>query len=144
MTARIAAAKLTMLVKRLQRMGEDEQASELARALTRLQLALERVSVRLETLAVTGLVSAEELSVVREVVRALSTEYSTVIPGIMSSLQEIERAVAEAAAAAGVELEPPGSGRVGEAARRILEEAERAAEERLRSLEAPPGGGRGS
>jgi division protein CdvB (Snf7/Vps24/ESCRT-III family) len=133
--ARIAAAKLTMLIKRVQRVGaEQEHVGRLVRMLTKLQLALEAISLRLETLAVTSALSVEELSAVREAVRMLEREFSTVVPGIKSVVQEIENAVTEVAALAGLELETSSSSSISELARRILDEAEKAVEERLRIL----------
>ncbi len=134
-TARIAATKLTMLMKRIHRLSSrDPSAAKLLRKLASLQLALEAVSLRLETLAVTGVTSVEELSAIREAVRMLTKEYSTVLPGIVSTLHELEASVTEAAAAANIELESASTASVGEAAARIIEEAEKVAEERLRTL----------
>ncbi len=131
--AKTAATRLHMLLHRIEYLAGrgDEQAAKLAKKLRTLQLALERVSVRLETLAYTGVASVEELSTIREVLRMLDTEYRGVLPGLETVLSDIEALVVEAATTSGIELEPSEpSSKISEEAKRIIEEARIIAEER--------------
>ncbi len=135
---RLATAKLSILVNRVKRIvaqnPNDKQAIETLRKLVKLQLVLEAVALRLETLATTNIVSAEELSTVKEVIKVLGNEYKNIMPGIISILDDVDRAIVEVASTSRIELVDTMVSVPTESARRILEQAEHIAKERLYEL----------
>lgn len=135
--ARYNASRLGLLAARLRRTYERTQDPALLRMLRdvlSLQAVLEILSVRLETLAEVGAVTGDTLGLLRSVLTAARQAYGALGPSVDGMLAELENLVASIAASTGIELEAPNVGRVGEEARRVLEEARVVAEERLGEL----------
>ncbi|MET1102118.1 MAG: hypothetical protein ABWW69_06575 [Pyrodictiaceae archaeon] len=106
-SARLASTNLSILanrLKRLRRMSNDNKIDDLIRRVTGLQITLEAIALRLETLASTGIVSSEDLSIVYAVLRKAIATYKSLSPEVAPMLDEVVRSIVEAAEIAGIEL----------------------------------------
>ncbi|NOZ89510.1 MAG: hypothetical protein GXO15_06265 [Crenarchaeota archaeon] len=139
---RYAVSRLGLLANRVRNTymrTRDPQLKELLERILVIQAALEALSVRLETLASIGVLSAEALAPVREALSEIRRRYGGVQPLIDSMLLELENTVSAIAAEQGIELDVPTvDGRPGsEEVKRILETARVVAEERLKEMASP-------
>jgi division protein CdvB (Snf7/Vps24/ESCRT-III family) len=131
---RYAVSRLSLLASRLRNTYErtkDESLKPMLQKVLYLQAVLEIASIRLETLADIGLVASEDLSVLKRVVTDLRNTEGLVMPAISSMLTDLDNMISQIASASGIEL-APSSPIVEEHARKILQEAQTVAEERLK------------
>ena len=134
---RYAVSRLGLQAARLRTAYQHTRDEALLRMLenvVRLQAALEVLSVRLETLAHIGAVASEDLSTIRKIIADLKLAYGDIAPGISSMLADLENTVTSIASLTGIEVPTTGTQIVDENARRILEEAELIARQRLEEL----------
>ena len=136
---RYAVSRIGLQVARLNsayQRTRDPRIAELMYKLLRLQAALEVLTVKLETILHVGILSSEALSTIREVVSMLRGEYGDVAPGLASMLADLENSVTAIASLTGVEL-PAYTHQdtsLSDEARRILEEANIIAQQRMEEL----------
>ncbi len=131
---RYAVSRLSLLASRLRSTYErtkDESLKAMLQKVLYMQAVLEIASVRLETLADIGLLSSEDLSILKRVVSDLKGAQSLVMPAVSSMLTDLDNMISHIASSAGIELAPL-SPVVEEHARKIMEEAKIVADERLR------------
>ena len=92
---RLAITRLKMLeqrlerTKRLQKPEEKTNLDKVIQEVKRLQLVLEAVALRLETIATTGVYAIEELTAAKHVLQSLRKEYKQLIPGLDAVLSNI-------------------------------------------------------
>ncbi len=129
---RLAMTRLGMLERRLvhaKEMGQDaEEIDKILTQVKRLQLILEALALRLETLANTGIFAAEELAIVKYVLQELRREYRTVIPGLEALIDDVLRNIIAIASETRIELPKEPTPHIAQAAEEILRAAEKAAE----------------
>jgi len=139
---RYATSKLGLQIAKVNatyQRTRDPSLLKLLQNLLRLQAVLEVLTVRLETLVEVGVVSSETLSTLRQVIAELRGRYDDLAPGITSMLADLENSITAIASSTGfefsVEHPQPISGEV----KRILEEAEEIARQRLEEIRASTG-----
>jgi division protein CdvB (Snf7/Vps24/ESCRT-III family) len=134
---RYATSKLGLQIAKVnaayQRTG-DPNLLRLLQSLLHLQAVLEVLTVKLETLVEVGVVSSETLNTLKQVVAELRGKYDDLAPSINSMLADLENAITAIASSTGFEFtvephQPPDS-----EVRRILEEAEEIARQRLEEI----------
>ncbi len=131
---RYAISRLSLLASRLRSTYErtkDESLKTMLQKVLYMQAVLEIASVRLETLADIGLLSSEDLSILKRVVSDLKGTQGLVMPAVSSMLADLDNMISHIASSAGIELAPL-SPMVEEHARKIMEEARLVADERLK------------
>jgi division protein CdvB (Snf7/Vps24/ESCRT-III family) len=137
---RYAASRLGLLASRVRATymrTRDESLLKLLNNILHIQSVLEIMSIRLETLATVGVVSANELRVVKEVLARIRGEYAGIQPMIDSVLLELENMASSIAAETGIEPMPApaqGSQPVDPAIEKILEEAKAIADARTKEI----------
>ena len=134
---RYAVSKLGLSIAKVNatyQRTRDPSLLQLMQNLLRLQAALEVLAVRLETLANVGIVSAETLTTVRQVVAELRGKFGDIAPGITSMLADLENSIAAIATSSGVEFTVESSPSISAEVRRILEEAEVIARQRMEEI----------
>ncbi len=131
---RYAVSRLSLIASRLRSTYErtrDESLKTMLQKILYLQAVLEIASVRLETLADIGLVSSDDLSILKRVVSDLKNTQGIVMPAVSSMLTDLDNMISHIASSAGIELAPL-SPVVTEHAKKIMEEAKIIADERLK------------
>lgn len=134
---RYAVSRLGLLVARLKSSYErtgDPSLYQMLHNVLRLQAVLEVLSIRLETLANIGALSSEDLSIIKRTLLEVKHAYGMIAPGVASMLADLENMVSSIASISGVELSIAEDPVVGEHVRKILDEAEAVAEQRLAEI----------
>ncbi|ABM81040.1 hypothetical protein [Hyperthermus butylicus] len=134
---RYAVSRLGLQAARLRaayQRTRDKTLLKMLENIVRLQAVLEVLSVRLETLAQIGTISSEDLYTVKQIIADLKSAYGDIAPGISSMLADLENTVTSIASLTGLEILTTGVTVADENARRILEEAELIARQRLEEL----------
>ncbi|ALL01168.1 hypothetical protein Pyrde_1120 [Pyrodictium delaneyi] len=134
---RYAVSRLGLLAARLKASYErtgDASLHQMLRNVLRLQAVLEVLSIRLETLANIGAISSEDLSIVKKTLLEAKQAYGIIAPGIASMLADLENMVSSIASMSGVEVSVTEDPVVNEHVKKILEEAEAVAEQRLTEI----------
>lgn len=136
--ARHASSRLGLAAIRLRnahaRTGDRELLKMLERVL-KAQAALDIVATRLEAMADLGAVMGFDVGIVRRVLAEVRASAASIYPGITSMLAELENAVAEIAALAGVDVDTGEvNQKIDEAVRKILEEAATVAAHRVSQI----------
>lgn len=111
---------------------EVAQVDKMIKELMKIQVALERVAIRAETIAATG-VAVGYVSELRDVIKELKKSIGGIIPEVSIALSEVEEKLELALIELNVQVNPDGSPSivVSNEAERILREAEEIARMKL-------------
>jgi division protein CdvB (Snf7/Vps24/ESCRT-III family) len=134
---RYATSKLGLQIAKVNatyQRTRDPNLLQLLKNLLRLQAALEVLTVRLETLVEVGAVSAETLSTLKQLFAELRVRYGDIAPAITSMLADLENAITAIASSTGYEFTFDIPRTTSNEVKRILEEAEEIAKQRLEEI----------
>ncbi len=137
---RYAASRLGLLANRVRATymrTRDKNLLKLLNNILHIQSVLEIMSIKLETLATVGVVSANELRIVKEVLARIRDKYAGLQPMIDSVLLELENMASSIAAETGIEPVPPptqGAQPNDPTIEKILEEAKAIADARTKEI----------
>lgn len=137
---RYAASRLGLLANRVRATymrTRDKNLLKLLNNILHIQSVLEIMSIKLETLATVGVISANELRIVKEVLARIRDKYAGLQPMIDSVLLELENMASSIAAETGIEPMPPptqGTQPNDPTIEKILEEAKAIADARTKEI----------